>query len=240
MCLLAIYYRIATDAPLVVGANREEFYARGGEPPQILPGRVRAVGGRDPRAGGTWLGVNAHSLLVAVTNRPRSPVPDQPRSRGLLTRELLDCASSAEAVHRASRELDSGRYAGCNLLVADAERAVVIHAGEWLHVSPLPPGVHVLTSTHDVDDRTSRRVAHALDRLQQEPHTTADECLNALGRVCVDPAICLCGDDGGTVSSTLVALRPALQQSTYHHAQGPPDRTPYNDYSHLLRKLMES
>ena len=46
MCLLALFFRAMPDAPLVVAANREEFYDRGGEPPQILDGPVRAVGGR--------------------------------------------------------------------------------------------------------------------------------------------------------------------------------------------------
>ena len=35
MCLLAVFFRVGEDAPLIVGANREEFYARGGEPPRF-------------------------------------------------------------------------------------------------------------------------------------------------------------------------------------------------------------
>ena len=49
--------------------------------------------------------------------------------------------------------------------------------------------------------------------------------------------MCLRGDEGGTVSSSIVALRSALEPSTYLHAQGPPDQTPYTDYSHLLRQI---
>src|SRR5436309_5665158 len=125
MCLLALFFRVAEDAPLVVGANREEAYARGGEPPRVLDGPVRALAGIDPLAGGTWLGVNEHGVVIAVTNRRKSYVPDRPRSRGLLARELLGCPTAAEAVERGTRELDSDRYAGCNFLCADRERAVV-------------------------------------------------------------------------------------------------------------------
>src|SRR5437588_69073 len=139
MCLLAIFFRVAEDAPLVVGANREEAYARGGLPPQLLDGETRAVAGLDPVAGGTWLGVNEHGVLVAVTNRRKSELPDRPRSRGLLARELLGCPSAAAAVELATRELDADRYAGCNFLCADRERAVVLQAGDWLRVRPLPP-----------------------------------------------------------------------------------------------------
>src|ERR1700693_6340250 len=89
MCLLALFYRVAEDAPVVVGANREEFYQRGGEPPRILEGPIRSVAGVDPVAGGTWIGVNEHGVMVAVTNRLKTQVPAYPRSRGLLARELL-------------------------------------------------------------------------------------------------------------------------------------------------------
>src|SRR3954453_5320422 len=62
MCLLALFFRMVEDAPLVAGANREEAYARGGSPPQILDGPCRAVAGLDPLAGGTWFGVNEHGV----------------------------------------------------------------------------------------------------------------------------------------------------------------------------------
>src|SRR5436305_841313 len=97
MCLLALYYRVAEDAPLIAGAVREEFFARGGEPPQILDGPLRAMAGVDPVAGGTWLGVNERGVLVAVTNRPKSQPPANPPSRGLLVRELLLWSTTAEA-----------------------------------------------------------------------------------------------------------------------------------------------
>ena len=41
MCLLALFFHVVEDAPVIVGANREEQYERGGEPPQILPGTVQ-------------------------------------------------------------------------------------------------------------------------------------------------------------------------------------------------------
>src|SRR5205814_2375951 len=139
MCLLALMFRVVEDAPLIVGANREEFYARGGEPPRLLNGPVRAIAGIDPTAGGTWLGLNAHGVLIAVTNRRQSRPPDRPRSRGLLARDLLACESATAAVEMATRGLESGNYAGCNFVCADAESAAVIHSGDWLRVRLLPP-----------------------------------------------------------------------------------------------------
>jgi len=82
MCLLAIFFRVVEDAPLIVGANREELYARGGEAPQRLDGSCRAIGGRDPAAGGTWLGVNEHGVLIAVTNRLKTELPPSRAAAG--------------------------------------------------------------------------------------------------------------------------------------------------------------
>src|SRR2546425_423394 len=83
-----------------------------------------------PQAGGTWFGVNERGVLVAVTNRLKSQPPPQPRSRGLLARDLLACPSAAVAADLAARELGQNRYAGCNLLCADADRALLLHGGD--------------------------------------------------------------------------------------------------------------
>src|SRR5262245_43132324 len=162
MCLLALFFRAVKDAPLVVGANREERYDRPGAPPHLLDGPCRAAAGVDPQAGGTWLGVNDRGVLVAVTNRPKLQPPAHPRSRGLLARDLLlNCPRAADAVEAAKCELSDNRYAGCNLVVADRERAVVLHAGDWLSVWPLPPGLHVLAN-RDINQEGDARVGHSL------------------------------------------------------------------------------
>jgi hypothetical protein len=74
MCLLALLYRVAPDAPVGVGGNREEFYARGGEPPQMLDGAAVA--------GGTWL-------------EPDELPPE--RLRAVRAVQVLEYAGTAEA-----------------------------------------------------------------------------------------------------------------------------------------------
>jgi hypothetical protein len=234
-------FRVLPDAPVIAAANREEAYSRGGEPPRILDGSCRAVAGVDPVAGGTWFGVNQHGVLVAVTNRDKSQLPAHPRSRGLLVRDLLQCATARAATELATRELGENHYAGCNFLCADCEGASVIHAGDWLRVRPLPPGIHVLTA-RDVNDLGDARIAHSLSWLSQRGFASAPDCLTAMRQLCGEtgnggPPICLRGKLGGTVSSTLVALGQSLAQSTYLHCQGPPDRGSYTDYSRLLGEL---
>jgi uncharacterized protein with NRDE domain len=243
MCLLVLFFRVVPDAPVIVAANREEMYARVGEPPRILDGSPRAVGGVDPVAGGTWLGVNEHGVLVAVTNRPKSEPPPKPRSRGLLVRDLLACASASDAADQAAREFGGNEYAGCNLLCVDEYRAIVLHAGDWLRVRPLPSGIHVLTS-HDVNDASDPRLGHALNWLAGRRYSNSEDCVSALQELCGQagnggPPICLHGEKSGTVSSSIVALRKPLSNSLYRHAQGPPDREPYADVSPLLHAIFE-
>jgi hypothetical protein len=243
MCLLAFYFRAIDDVPLVVGANREEMFARGGTPPQLIEDSPRAVAGIDPLAGGTWLGVNQHGLVIAVTNRPKSRLPAAPKSRGLLALELLSCVDAKSAADLAASELGRDRYAGCNVVCADQENAVVLHAGDWLRVRPLPPGLHVLSS-HDVDDIRDPRIGHALRWLKDLDPLNGDASVQAFKELCGQtgnggPPICLRGELGGTVSSSIIMLCSSMSQSVYLHAQGPPDHTCFEDYSHLLRRMDE-
>ncbi|HTU18202.1 MAG TPA: NRDE family protein [Gemmataceae bacterium] len=241
MCLLALFFRVVEDATVVAGANREEYYQRGGEPPRLLDGPIPAVAGIDPVAGGTWFGVNASRVLVAVTNRRKLDVPAQPRSRGLLVREMLGCPSAAAALDLGIAALEQNRYAGANFLCADASRAVVIQAGDWLRVKPLPPGIHVLAN-RDVNDASDARVTYARSWLNGRPYATAADCMRALAQLCAqqepdDPPMCFRDYDRGTVSSSIVALRGTLTDSSYLHAQGAPCQTPYADYGYLLHDL---
>src|SRR5262249_29429950 len=187
-----------------------------------------------------WLGVNASGLLVAVTNRRKSRPPQRPRSRGLLVRELLETYRSAvEAVRAAEAALAQGERDGCNLVCVDARDALVIHAGDSLGTIALSAGVHVLAN-RDMDGPDDRRVVHVRQRLQAEVGPDAQQCLNALRRACADGGpegapICFRGAERGTVSSSLLVLRPELGDGQYLHAQGPPDQVPYADYSILLR-----
>jgi hypothetical protein len=241
MCLLAVFFRAVPDADLVVGANREELYARPGEPPQFLESPIPSVGGRDRIAGGTWLGVNSRGVVIAVTNRAHAKSPAKPRSRGLLVRDLLACATAGTAVEVAIKELETGRYAGCNLFCGDSQRAVVIEGAEWLRVRPLPPGLHAIANG-DINDGSDQRVLYSLDWLGKRDFINSGDCVNALKLLCAQkggegPPISLDKGDRGTVSSSILAIRRPLSKSAYWHCQGPPDRTAYVDYSKLLYEM---
>jgi uncharacterized protein with NRDE domain len=244
MCLIALFHHVFDDAPLVLAANREEEYTRGGEPPALREWGCRVIAGVDPQHGGTWLGINQHGLVVAVTNRIKSSAPAAPRSRGTLVRDLLACSTARDAVALAQRELSTTRYAGCNLLCLDRDGGTVFLAGDWLRAKPLTPGLHVLTA-HDLDDPIDARQRHARDWLEHNRPRSSTDAVAKLQSLCAQTGedgstpICLRGAIGGTVSSTILVLRGSWQDSALWHAQGPPDRTPYNDISSLLPLLAD-
>jgi uncharacterized protein with NRDE domain len=237
MCLLVISYRAAGDAPILVAANREERFDRPTLPPQVQPGRPRVLCGIDRQAGGTWLGVNEHGLLVAVTNRPRTSPPPRPRSRGLLCRDLLACRSAAEAARRALEAIETGRYDGANYVCLDLRQAIAIHAGDRLGSRAIEPGLHLMANG-DLDDAGDRRLARARELLAAGPLGSGAEFVARTAEVCAHGDIVLRGPDRGTVSSDQIALTADADAAIYRHAPGPPDRRPYDDYSRHLRALL--
>jgi uncharacterized protein with NRDE domain len=58
MCLIVVGWQVHPDFPLVVAANRDEFYARPTASAGRWPDHRHVIGGRDLQAGGTWLGVD--------------------------------------------------------------------------------------------------------------------------------------------------------------------------------------
>jgi len=119
MCLILFAIDSHPRYPLLVAANRDEEYARPStalgpwtDAPQIL-------GGRDLKAGGTWLGLARAGRFAAVTNVRETPTqPAWQHSRGELPTAFLrgDMPASIYAQRAQSRgEL----YAGFNLLLGD-------------------------------------------------------------------------------------------------------------------------
>ena len=93
MCTMILGRDVVAPGSILVAANRDEDPARPSDPPGVLAESPRVVGGRDRRAGGTWLAVREARAVVAVLNRrdrsgePAPAVPGR-RSRGLLALEV--------------------------------------------------------------------------------------------------------------------------------------------------------
>ncbi|MDE0442287.1 MAG: NRDE family protein [Gammaproteobacteria bacterium] len=155
MCLILFALRSHPDRPLVLAANRDEFYARptrpahwweGLTPPDPnAPGRARSIfGGRDLEALGTWLAVSRDGRLAAVTNWTEDKdAPKPARSRGDLPRQFLTGTTGARDF---IATIDLDRYAGFNFIAYDG-RDLVYTSNRTGEVRVLGTGVYGLTNT---------------------------------------------------------------------------------------------
>ena len=156
MCLILFAYRSHRERPLVLAANRDEFYARPARAahwwadPRISPGpnapaRAHGIyGGRDRQAHGTWLAVSRDGRVAAVTNwtEDRS-APKSPKSRGDLPRQFL---TGTRPAREFVDTIDPERYAGFNFLAYDG-RELVYTSNRTGEVRVLDAGVYGLTNT---------------------------------------------------------------------------------------------
>lgn len=165
MCLLVFAWQTAAARPLVLAGNRDEFHDRPAAPAGWWDGRI--VGGRDLRAGGTWLAAARDGRFGVVTNY-REPLAEGrgPRSRGELVSAYLEGdAGPAEWAREVAARGDD--YAGFNLLLGAPDELVYL-SNRGRGPETLEPGVYGL-SNHLLDtpwpklERTRTRFASLLE-----------------------------------------------------------------------------
>jgi uncharacterized protein with NRDE domain len=118
MCLVLVAWQAHPRYPLVVAANRDEFYIRPSAPAGPWPEDPRITAGLDLEAGGTWLGLREDGRFAAVTNVREPGVPKGSHSRGRLPRDFL-LGDRPPGDYAAA--IDGSLFSGFNLLVADAD-----------------------------------------------------------------------------------------------------------------------
>lgn len=120
MCLVALAIDMDRRFPLVVAANRDEFFDRAAARLawwNPTPEQPAILGGRDLEAGGTWLGLTAAGRLGLLTNvrDPKRHDPAAP-SRGRIVPEWL---AAREPVDKFWMRTALAGYNGFNLIAAD-------------------------------------------------------------------------------------------------------------------------
>ena len=140
MCLIVFAWRPDHAQPLIVAANRDEFYARPSLPLAQWSETPQVHAGRDLEAGGTWLGIGANGRFAALTNIRDPHRPPGRRSRGelvarFLTGELPIDDYLDDVVAR------SPEYGGFNLLVGNLHELWHFNARESEAVM-LQPGIY--------------------------------------------------------------------------------------------------
>ncbi|MDX1635647.1 MAG: NRDE family protein [Marinobacter sp.] len=147
MCLILFALQQNRHYPLVVAANRDEFYQRPTCAMHWWPERD-LLAGRDQRSGGTWLAVRRDGLVTAVTNVREGSQAEAARSRGELP--LRACELNPADLGEELVET-GGVYGGFNLVRLDASDGWYFsnrdsHAGRHLHRGLYGLSNHLLQS----------------------------------------------------------------------------------------------
>ena len=242
MCTLVVAWQVFPDAPVTVAANRDEALDRLSEPPAVLTESPRIVAPSDAEAGGTWIGHNEHRVFVAITNRWTDVDLTGERSRGLLVRDALSCESSEDAARLIERALTREEYEGFNLVVADANAAILIEWDGQTRVRNFEPGVHVVMNVGAIGDVTipeewpergeqqAQNGRNVHETLQPEPGEKSREWLDRAADVLSDHeyGVCVHHEEFGfgTRSSSLITIDRAGEAVSWF-ADGPPCRTAF-------------
>jgi len=172
MCLILVAWRVHPGYPLVVAANRDEFFVRPTAPTAFWQDAPQVLAGRDLEAGGTWMGVTRNGRFAALTNfrDPAQNLSNAP-SRGSLVADFLvgDEAPQTYLERIASRARQCNGY---NLLVSDGD-TLWWSSNMGGEARPLTPGVygvsnHLLDTPWPKVGAGKTALAQALDRLPDE------------------------------------------------------------------------
>ncbi len=149
MCLIAITTHIHPLYPLIIGANRDEFYNRAPAPLAFWQDQPDILAGRDLEQNGTWLGITKTGRFAAITNfRDPSLMGSAAPSRGLLVSNFLTSDQHPEKYLQAIN--DSGKkYNGFNLIVGDMNQ-LWWYSNKKNDIVKIEPGIHVI-SNHLMD-----------------------------------------------------------------------------------------
>lgn len=248
MCTLLVWKNRHPRYPIVVAANRDEFEGRPSTDPLRLSEQPLVVGGRDEIAGGTWLAVSEHGVIVALTNRRGAGRHDpSKRSRGRLVLEMARGAD-VDSIAAELRAVDAASYNPCVLVALDSRSGIEMRAGDdGVKIAPIADGVHAVTNW-EMDDQRHPKARRALQLASAFDIDAPDEhaLVTRLHGMLADHAPGARGNDGGlcvhrpdeqygTRSSSIVLL-DAAGHARLFYGRGHPCENRMADVSALLRR----
>ncbi len=174
MCLIFLAVNQHPVYPLIIAANRDEFYNRQTAPADYWPDHPTILGGRDLEAQGTWMAMTTSGRISMITNY-RDPQHIDPKapSRGQLVSDFLISEQTAPDYLK-QVESNGKRYNGYNLIVGNLE-ALYYYSNYRQGINLIPHGIHGL-SNHLLDTPWLK-VAHGKKQfhdLIQSPELNAE------------------------------------------------------------------
>ena len=119
MCLILLSCKQFDNFPLIIAANRDEYFERPSQVAHFWNDNPFILAGRDLKHGGSWLGISRQGRFAAVTNvREPSNKIASATSRGTLVSEyLMSDISTENYLEDLLDRID--QFDGFNLLVGD-------------------------------------------------------------------------------------------------------------------------
>ena len=138
MCLVSLAWKCHPRWPLLLAGNRDEFHAR----PSLAAARwadaPSVFGGRDTRAGGSWLAVGDDGRVAVITNhREPEAMAAGARSRGDLVADFVRDGRLPE-----DDEVD--QFGPFHLLTLDGDR--LAYTSNRARPRDLEDGIHTLSN----------------------------------------------------------------------------------------------
>ena len=196
---------------MILAANRDEQHSRASDPASWWADEIDVLGGRDLRAGGSWLAVDRRGRLAAVTNFIDPGSQPAPKSRGMLVRDYLSGTASIEAF---SEQLvsEGDDYGAFNLLLFDGDELGYVSNRDGAR--RLAAGIHSISNSHlDVDWPKTRRASLRVDAALASVDPTeelfgllAERTVTRSGHTPHERSLFIVGPQYGTRSSTVVLI----------------------------------
>lgn len=183
MCVIFFAYNQHPNHPLILLANRDEFYNRPTAGAARWPDQPYVTAGRDLVAGGTWLGVTDGGKFAAVTNFRDPNSLTGTLSRGRLVADFLIGEDAAE-IHINKVANNSHRYSGFNLLageISTGRNELFYFSNRGDGVEKLDPGIyglsnHLLNTAWPKISTGIRRFSEIVE----QPEISMDDCFALL------------------------------------------------------------
>ncbi len=215
MCLIVVAHRASRRFPLVIAANRDEEYARPTRPAHFWDDQPNILGGRDLRAGGSWLAMTTSGRVAAVTNLRGAMKPDA-RSRGVLVGDFV--TSDVDPLVYA-RSINVEEFAGFHLIAGEIGKTFVHLADE---VRVWSDGIHGV-SNGPVGER-SEKIDRAVEKMRSAIDIdNAESLANDLIAFFAMPPAFVTGEKYGTRSTTAIVAsvdRVLFVEKTYGEVAG--------------------
>lgn len=145
MCILFTAYRSHPDYPLIVAANRDEFYARPTKDAHFWEDERDVLAGRDLEQLGTWLGITKTGRFAALTNfRNLEEKRENKQSRGHIVKNFLTSETTPQE-YLQNLQLERNDYPGFNVLVAD-QQSFYYYSNVENEIKEITAGVHGLSN----------------------------------------------------------------------------------------------